>query len=144
MFSSKVVAASVFLLSLSGCASVECVKKNTEEVLPGTSTALVGLYIDKNGYPQANVETVVVAPGQRIVFVGPEKFEIVFKDKKSPVPQFDLSARNGVLILDIPKDVFAQEDKDDRTNIGKDEISYKYGIRANGKETDPEIRVRPR
>ncbi|WP_331351328.1 hypothetical protein [Cellvibrio sp. UBA7671] len=144
MFSSKIVYGSFFLLSLSGCASVECVKKTTEEVLPGTSTALVGLYIDRNGYPQASVETVVVAPGQRIIFVGPEKFDIIFKNEKSPVEQFKLSARDGVLILDIPRDVFAQEDKDDRTNIGKDEISYKYGIKANGKETDPEIKVRPR
>jgi hypothetical protein len=144
MLSKNILIVGVFLSILSGCASIECKKSNTAVVLPGTSTALVGLYIDKNGYPQASVETVVVAPGQRIVFAGPQVFDIIFKNKKSPVDVFELTSRNGILIIDIPKDVFIQEDRDDRSNQGKKEISYKYGIRVNGKITDPEIIVRPR
>lgn len=144
MLSSKMLITGIVLLSLSGCATVDCEKNTTGKVLAGTSTALVGLYIDSKGYPQASVDTVIVSPGQRIVFSGPKQFDIFFKEKKSPVEQFELPARDGVLILDIPEDVFTQEGRDDPSSQGKKELSYKYGIRVNGKETDPEIRVVPR
>ena len=145
-FSSKCGLVGAIVFSLAGCASMDCEKSKVATVLPGTPNAMVGLYIDKNGYPQPTVETVVVAPGQNIVFVGPERFEIFLKDKRSPLPnnQLSISTRTGSLTLHVPKDVFEQEDKDDPSNAGKDEIVYKYGIRANGKETDPEIKVRPR
>lgn len=138
--------AATVAFSLAGCASVDCEKNGTAKVLPGTPNAMVGFYIDKNGYPQPTAEIVEVAPGQNIVFVGPERFEIFLKDKRSPLPdnELSLSTTTGSLTLHIPKDVFAQEERDDPSNAGKEEIIYKYGIRANGKETDPEIRIRPR
>jgi hypothetical protein len=144
MFSSNMLIVGAVLLSLSGCATVDCEKNTTGKVLAGTSTALVGLYLDDKGYPQASVNTVIISPGQRIVFSGPKEFDIFFKDKKSPVEQFELSARDSVLTLDIPEDVFAQEGRDDPSSQDNKELSYKYGIRVNGKETDPEIRVIPR
>lgn len=146
MFASKYWLVGAVAFSLGGCASVDCEKSKTTTVLPGTPNAMVGLYIDKKGFPQPTAETVVVAPGQNIVFVGPERFEIFLKDNRSPLAknELSLSTTTGSLTLHIPKDVFAQEDRDDPSNKGKDEIIYKYGIRANGKETDPEIKVRPR
>lgn len=144
MFSSKGFLLGAVVISLVGCSSSDTKEINAAEVLPGTATAVVGLYLDKNGYPQPTVETVVVAPGQRIVFTGPDQFEILFKDSKSPVDSLVLSTTTGVLTLYIPIDVFMQEEKDDPSSRGKDEISYKYGIRVDGKVTDPEIKVRPR
>lgn len=144
MLSIRVFALTFLLSALSGCGLMECKQEETGAVMAGTSTAMVGLYIDSKGYPQPTVGTVVVAPGQRIVFTGPSRFDIVFKDKKSPVDAMELSAKDGVLILDIPKDVFVREDRRNPDNVGKDEIVYKYGIRVDGKLTDPVIIVRPR
>lgn len=146
MFSSKCWLAVGAVVSLSGCVSVNCDKPKTGTVLPGTPNAMVGLYIDQKGFPRSTVETVEVAPGQNIVFVGPEEFEIFLKDGRSPLPKNELSVstKTGSLTIRIPKDVFEQEDRDDPSNQGKDEIIYNYGIRANGKETDPQILIRPR
>jgi hypothetical protein len=116
----------------------------TNSTLQGTNTAVVGLYIDKNGYPQANVQDVTVAPGQRITFVGPNEFEIIFKDQRSPVENLEVRTSNGILMIDIPSDVFSQEDKKHPENRGKNELIYNYGIRVNGKVTDPTIHVFPR
>jgi len=131
------------ILILGGCANTEC-KPKDGAILKGTGTAVVGLYIDKNGYPQANVEKVTVAPGQRIIFVGPNQFEIIFKDQKSPIEKSEVRTSNGVLIIDIPKDAFEQEDRRNPENKSKNEMVYRYGIRANGKTTDPYIVISPR
>ncbi|WP_323814185.1 hypothetical protein [Cellvibrio sp. NN19] len=150
MFSSSFVSKCGFLgaavFSLVGCANVECEKSKVATVLPGTPNAMVGFYLDKKGFPQPTAEKVVVAPGQNIVFVGPEEFTIFLKDGRSPLPKNEssISTTTGSLTLHIPKDVFAQEDRDDPSNKDKDEIVYQYGIRANGKETDPQIIIRPR
>lgn len=114
------------------------------KVLPGTSTAVVGVYIDEKGYPQATVEQVKVAPGEKIVFVGPAKFDILFKGQKSPVGKFELSSADGIITVDIPRDIF---EKQQASNIQKAvdvrSLVYEYGIRVNGKLTDPRIIVEP-
>jgi len=120
-----------------GCASLDC-KPNKGVVLPGTDTAIVGVYIDKNGYPQATVDTVTVRPGQRIVFTGPEKFEIFFKDQKTPIEKPNIQSASGIVVIEIPKDIFERQRA---TNAALKELLYRYGIRANGKVTDPTIRV---
>jgi len=122
-----------------GCASLDC-KPNKATVLPGTNTAIVGIYIDKNGFPQPTVDTVVVRPGQKIIFSGPDRFEIFFKDQRTPIEKLEVQSNNGIVIIDIPKDIFERQQR--AANIASTkEILYKYGIRANGKETDPTIRV---
>ena len=110
------------------------------EALPGTETAIVGLYIDKNGYPQASVEKVKVFPGQKIIFAGPDKFEIIFKDQKSPTGRFEALSENGIVVIEIPRDIFEREQREAKSADIKDLI-YRYGIRVNGKITDPEINV---
>jgi len=134
---------SAALLCLASCKTLDC-KPKSGSVLQGTNTATVGLYIDKNGYPQADVQDVTVAPGQRIVFVGPNQFEILFKDQRSPIENLEVRTSNGILTIDIPKDVFDKEDRKNPENKGKNEIIYRYGIRVNGKTTDPSIHISPR
>ena len=138
----KFLFASFILLISTGCASLDC-KPTTSKALPGTDTAVVGLYIDKNGYPQANIDTVRVFPGQKIVFVGPEKFEIFFKNQSSPIDNFEARTSNGILTIEIPKDIFEREQRKQRAATANElkEIIYRYGIKANGKVTDPTIIV---
>jgi hypothetical protein len=133
----------IMLMILAGCASLEC-KPGSGSVLLGTDTATVGLYIDKNGYPQASVDKVTVAPGQKIVFVGPKQFDIIFKDQRSPIEKTEIRTSNGILVIEIPKNIFDLEDRKSPENKGKNELVYRYGIRVNGKVTDPTIIISPR
>jgi hypothetical protein len=134
---------SSLLLLISACKTLDC-KPTTGSVLQGTDVATVGIYIDKNGYPQVTEEKVVVAPGQKIIFVGPTQFDILFKDQKSPIEKPEVRTSNSILTIEIPKDIFDREDRKNPANKSKNELSYRYGIRVNGKVTDPEIVVRPR
>ncbi len=132
---------SVVLLVSGGCASQDC-KPQKGAVLSGTDTAIVGLFIDKKDSPQASVETVTVRPGQKIVFAGPDKFEIFLKDQAAPFEKTEYQSENGIVIIQIPKDIFERARKE-RNSIASPlrELLYRYGIRANGKVTDPTIRV---
>ena len=130
----------IFGLLFSGCSHFEK-KCYTDQPLDGTNTAIVGIYLDKNGYPQANVEQVNVHPGQRVLFAGPDRFDIFFKDQRSPNGQIEFKSINGVAVVDIPRDIF---DRGARTAaVSTRELLYRYGIRANDKETDPTIRITP-
>jgi hypothetical protein len=137
----KFVFFSLVMLVSSGCASQDC-KPQTGAVLQGTETALVGLYIDAKGFPQASVETVKVKPGQKIIFAGPNEFEILFKDKRSPVGELEVKSSNGIVVIEIPKDIFEREQKANPTAITRG-LDYRYGIRVKDKETDPFIHVYP-
>lgn len=140
----KIFVASI-LLMLSGCATLDC-KPINGSVLPGTDTAIVGIYIDKNGYPQASVDEVTVYPGQKIVFSGPNQFDIVFKDQKSPIDVLEVKSTNGIVVITIPRDIL-ERNKTTQTTIdpnARKGVTYRYGIRANGKITDPSIRIEPR
>ena len=128
----------IILFSMVSCASLDC-KPTTTKALPGTETAVVGIYIDKNGYPQANIDTVRAYPGQKIVFVGPNKFDIFFKDQKSPTDRLETSSDNGIVTIEIPRDVFERDQRQSKITDVKKELLYRYGIRANGKITDPNI-----
>lgn len=137
-----------FVLGLSfliaGCSHFEK-KCNGGSVLQGTDTAIVGLYIDDKGYPKANFEEIVLRPGQRIVFAGPNQFDIFFKDLKSPNGQLENRSNNGIVVIDIPKDIFERSARNN-TNVtapAMRELIYRYGIRANGKITDPIIKITP-
>ena len=135
----KFLFASFAMLMSVGCASLDC-KPTKGVVLPGTDTAIVGIYIDKKGYPQATVDTVTVKPGQKITFVGPDKFEILFKNQISPISKLETGTSNGILVIEIPKEIFERQQSAKNT-VEIRELIYKYGIRANGKVTDPTIRV---
>lgn len=111
------------------------------EALNGTDTAVVGIYLDSNGYPQPTDKEIKVRPGQKIVFAGPDKFDIFFKDQKSPIPETDLQSTNGIIIIEIPKEIFEKEQRTSKSTTTINEIIYRYGIRANGKVTDPNVNV---
>lgn len=131
------------MFSLGACASMDC-KRPTREVPPGSDKATVAIYLDKNGFPKADAEKVIVAPGQKIVFVGPDQFDIIFKDNRSPIDKPEVRTSNGILVLEISKNIFEKEDRKNPENKKNNEMIYRYGIRVNGKVTDPEIVVRPR
>lgn len=126
------------LVILQSCASVDC-KPEKGKALQGTETAIVGLYIDKNGYPQALVDTVKVYPGQKIIFAGPDRFDILFKDQKSPIGKLEVQSSNGTITIEIPRDIFERDQRETKTTDTKKQLQYRYGIRANGKTTDPVI-----
>ncbi len=143
------------VLFLSACMSHNTKLKNVS-VLSGTDTVLVGVSLDKKGYPQHTVGRIDVKPGQKVLFGGPEKFSIFFKDGKSPYNETDLrslsglnreslqkqrielTSINGVVTVSIPKDLFERPE-----NRGKPYIDYYYGISVNGLEIDPPFRVYP-
>lgn len=132
----------ITMLLLASCASFNCIpEKGT--ALSGTDTAIVGIYIDKNGYPQVNIEKVTVYPGQKIIFAGPDKFDIVFKDQKSPIGRLEVQSSNGIVVIEIPRDIFERNQREQKALTSGDikELLYRYGIRANGKITDPEISI---
>lgn len=136
----------LFLLSLSlllstGCVSQDCPEKEAT-VLPGTDTAVVKIYLDKRDYPQATAEIVTVKPGQKILFAGPDQFEIIFKNQQSPIGKLEVRSENGVVVIEIPKDIFERNRKKAGTSAAR-ELLYKYGIQVNGKLTDPTIRIIP-
>jgi hypothetical protein len=128
----------------SGCASQDC-RPQAGMVLQGTDTAIVGLYIDAKGFPQASVETVTVKPGQKIIFAGPDEFEILFKDQRSPIGKLEVRSTNGIVVVEIPKDIFEREraNPDATKAITVKGLLYRYGIRVKGKVTDPLIHVEP-
>ena len=134
-------AVTILMLFLSGCTSQGC-KPDKGTVLKGTDTAIIGLYLDGNAYPQATVDKVIVHPGQKIILAGPEKFDILFKDQKSPIGRLEIQSSNGIVVIEIPKDIFERNQRESKTTDMKKELVYRYGIRVNGKVTDPEIVIR--
>jgi hypothetical protein len=138
----KFLSLSLFFGVLAGCTNLDC-KSVDGEVLSGTDTAVVGLYFDGSLYPQASVEKVTVRPGQKIIFVGPDKFDIFFKDQRSPTGRLENPSGNGIVIIPIPKDIFERDQRESKSRDIKKELLYRYGIRANGRVTDPTIRVVP-
>jgi len=135
----------VTLFTLEGCAIVDS-KLSKGTALPGTETAIVELYIDKNGYPQANIDKVIVYPGQKIIFAGPDKFDILFKDQKSPIGKLEIQSSNGIVTIEIPKDIFERTQREPKAADSRNikQLLYRYGIRVNDKVTDPEIGVNRR
>jgi hypothetical protein len=130
----------ITIFFLTGCEKFG--EQGEGKALPGTNTAIVPLYIDKNGYPQASLRKVIVLPGQKIIFAGPDQFEIFFKEQRSPTDESEFRSSTGVVIIEIPKNIFEVEQRETKSQNAKDELIYNYGIRADGKVTDPEIVIR--
>ena len=144
-----------FCLFLSACMSHSGKLKNIS-VLSGTGTVVVGISLDKKGYPEHTVGRIEVKPGHKILFAGPENFSIFFKNGISPFNDSDLKSLsglnrdglqkqrveltsiNGLVVIAIPKDLFDRPE-----NRGKPYLDYYYGISVNGLEIDPPVRVIP-
>jgi hypothetical protein len=128
--------------SVGGLSPRETVKKlPVSYVLSGTSTAVVGIGVDKNGIPLETVKEVVLTPGQKVIFAGPDKFEIKFKKKKAPSEQIEYQSQNGVIAITIPRDIF------DQPNFSKEYkeqkyLRFDYSIFVNGRELDPPLIVK--
>lgn len=133
----------VFMGLMVGCSSVKCPKPNkVGEVLPGTNTAVVGVYLGKDGVPRETVKEVVVNPGHKVIYAGPDEFSIVFKNRKTPNRIVDNKSRGGVVVIEIPEDIFRQ-DKFIEEFRKNNSLTFDYGIRVGDKELDPPLRVVP-
>jgi hypothetical protein len=137
----------VFVISLlailSGCASIECKPQDGRAgyALPGTNTAVVGISLDQTGTPQVQVQKIVLYPGQKVLFAGPDRFSIFFKNRKTPNGKIENPSGDGVVVIAIPENILEQKEfvEEFRKN---DSLTFNYGIRVNGKELDPEIIVK--
>ncbi|HTF96126.1 MAG TPA: hypothetical protein VL995_08345 [Cellvibrio sp.] len=104
--------------------------------LQGTSTAVVGIAIDKKGYPLETVKAIILKPGQKVVFAGPDEFQIAFKNKKAPTMQLDYRSEKGVITVVIPKDILERPEFK-REYARNKSVEFNYAIRINGRELDP-------
>lgn len=133
------------LFSFVGCASVDCEpnKLRTGYALPGTNTVVVGVGIDKNGIPKETFKDVVVYPGQKVLYAGPDEFSIIFKNRKTPNRKIVNTSVNGVVLIKIPEDILERKEfvEEFRKN---NELVFDYGIKSNGKELDPPMIIRRR
>ncbi len=132
-----------FLLISSGCNAidVETKKLPVSYAIEGTNTAVVGIALDKTGMPKETVREVVLFPGQRVVFAGPDEFVIVFKNKKTPSRKIENPSVNGVVVINVPVGIieqpaFAEEFRKNNA------LRFEYAIRANGKELDPPMIIK--
>jgi hypothetical protein len=137
----RILIGGMLLLGLSGCAVSEC-KPEIGRALPGTNTAVVGIFLDKNGVPKETVKEVLVHPGQNVLYAGPDEFKIVFKNRKTPNRVVSNSSKDGVVLIKIPNDIFKRKQFVDEFQRNKS-LVFDYSIWVNGKEYDPPIRVIP-
>lgn len=132
------------LSSLIGCSSLNCGPQSpgTGYALTGTNTVVVGISLGKDGIPQESYKDVVLHPGQKVLYAGPDEFSIVFKNNKTPNSKVENPSRGGVVVIEIPKDIFERKEflKEFRET---NQLVFDYGIRANGKELDPPMIIRP-
>lgn len=142
MHQSKLISLFFCAAFLAGCGTNLC-KPEVASALPGTSTAVVGILIGKDGFPQETFKEVKVHPGQKVIYAGPDKFSIVFKNRKTPNGTIENESREGVVVIQIPDDIFERQEflEEFRKN---NSLTFDYGIRANGKELDPPLTVIPR
>jgi len=143
MSSYKLACCFLLFSCVGGCSVAQTRVDNlvTSYALRGTNTAVVGIAIDQKGYPLETVKEIVLTPGQKVVFAGPDEFSVVFKDKKTPTRKIKYVASNGVIRIEVPKDIlekpeFSEELK--RNNY----LKFNYSIFVNGKELDPPLIVK--
>ena len=126
------------ITTVSSCAAIDCRpdKLKTGRALPGTETVVVGISIDKNGVPQESYKDIVLYPGQKVVFAGPDEFSIIFKDKKTPNRQIENRSSNGAVQIKIPEKILEQREFVEEFRKNKS-LTFDYTISVNGKELDP-------
>lgn len=108
--------------------------------LKGTDTVVVSVSLDDSGVPKDNVEKLVLHPGQKVIYAGPEKFDVFFKNRKSPSKTINYKSENGVVIIEIPSNILDSPEFSGEYRKNKF-IRFDYGIRVNGKELDPPMIV---
>ena len=113
----------------------------TSYAVSGTTTAVVGIGIDKDGIPLETVREIVLLPGQKVIFAGPDRFQIYFKNKKAPTQQLKYESKNGVILVAVPKDIFDQP-MFAREYKEKEYLKFDYSIVVNGRELDPPLIVK--
>jgi hypothetical protein len=143
----------IALILLNGCAVAaddkvrqELVRTDSQKLpisyaLQGTKTAVVGIAIDKKGYPLETVRAIVLTPGQKVIFAGPDDFQIAFKNKKAPSAQLEYRSEKGVISVEIPKDILERPEYR-KEYAKKRSVEFNYAIRINGRELDPPIIVK--
>lgn len=109
--------------------------------LPGTSTAVVGIGVDKKGVPLETVKEVVLKPGQKVIFAGPDKFTIKFKNKKTPGRMLKYESKNGVITIEVPKNILELPEFSDEFRKNNF-LRFDYSIFVNGRELDPPMIVK--
>lgn len=133
------------IVFFTGCASAVDKKERTRlsesYALKGTNTAVVGIAIDSKGIPLETVKAVILKPGQRAVFAGPDEFQIIFKGKKTPSSKLQYRSSNGVVIIDVPKNIVERPDlKNEFDKSGQ--VRFDYAIRIKDRELDPPFIVK--
>lgn len=151
------------LIALTGCATVKLENKITEvekhhkhtvHVIKNTNTAIVGIPLTKEQKLPKSLEKlkIKVKTGQKVVFAGPEKFEIFAKDDNFAILEINtrtsncdkasqdcIGSKDGVINITIPKTIsnpkLANELKEKKT------IKVMFGIRIDGDEIDPEMEI---
>lgn len=126
-----------------GCASIDCKVEQDRIVHPvsGTNTAVIGIGLDKNGVPTLAAKEIILEPGQKALFAGPDEFTVIFKNKKTPNRKIDNSSVNGVVVIQIPAAIFEQREfAEEYRKSGQ--VKFSYGVMVNGKELDPDIVIR--
>ncbi len=119
----------VVMLFSVGCAST------TEVItfpLKGTNTAVVRIMLDQRGMPSVAEETVVIKSGQRVVWVGPKEFSIIFPEG-SPFEQDEFRTDDAVIKAEVPRN------SDKRILKGEKKIKFKYDIRVGDMVLDPHV-----
>lgn len=139
----KFITVLAFLGFVSGCASADFKKQKLSSsfALQGTTTAVVGIALDKTGLPLETVKEVVLLPGQKVIFAGPDKFSIIFKDKKAPNRKLKYESENGVVTVFIPRDILEKPEFVEEFRKNKF-LKFNYAINVNGIELDPPLIVR--
>lgn len=130
------------LANASFAVNIDAEYKGAVRAVPGTETVVVGLPLDAEKAPDRSLLKlkIVMYPGQKIVLAGPEEFQILFKNKKTPNRKVKNSSAKGVVIIQIPRDLLEKaEHKEELLKNGS--VKFNFGVRANGKEIDPEIIV---
>lgn len=131
----------VFMVLCVGCSvSNGGSNKKVFYALKGTDTAVVSVSLDASGMPRDNVEKLILHPGQKVIYAGPDEFDIFFKNRKSPSKTINYKSENGVVVIAIPSGILDSPEFSDEYRKNKF-IRFDYGIRVNGKELDPPMIV---
>lgn len=143
IFTKLIALCGVFIVT--GCSAISSEIKSHHTVYPmaGTNTAVVGIGVDKHGVPFIAAKEIIVEPGQKVLFAGPDEFTVVFKNKKSPNRKIDNPSRGGVVRIDVPSEVFEQREFVEEYRK-EGQLKFNYGVVVNGVELDPELIVRRR
>lgn len=133
----------ILIGTLSGCAVAQnkIGKLPTSYALPGTSTAVVGIALDKTGLPQETVKEIVLKPGQKVIFAGPDRFLIAFKNRKAPNKKLRYESGEGVVTVTIPRDILDRPEYAEEYKKNKF-LRFDYAINVNGKELDPPLIIK--